>query len=231
MQRENGGTRYPDGRLPAETYRRRRRAVSVALLLTVGVTAWALTAGGGDTSTRGQAPSPDRDPAAAGSPSDRPGAQSPGSQPAATVTVSARPTATTTVTAQPTYSGPPCRDVGVRLAAHTRTKAYGEDEQPEVTVRVTPQRRCVLDPDKLTLVISSGTEQVWSSRDCPGPDRWPQRIAPQHPYRTTITWKREHSNPATCGEGASRAGPGWYAVAVTLGGQRSGETAFRLKSR
>lgn len=228
MEREHGIDRNPDGPLTPETYRKRRRGVLVALLVTVGLAAWVLSSGGGEDTTSAQRPSPGKQPAAAQTPGSGSGEGSP--KHAATVTVSATPTATVTVTAAPTYPDTSCRKHPVRLVVRTAKNAYGEGEEPRLAVRVTPGGRCALDPDKLELVVKSGTERIWSSQDCAGRDRWPQRIAPQHPYRTTVTWERDHSNPATCGEQPQPVGPGWYTVVATLGQHESGETAFRLVS-
>lgn len=203
----------------------------ISVLLAAGLTVWLLGRGGGDGAEGARHPSPGTEPAPVPASGSRSEADTRRPEPEATVTASATPTATVTVTAEPTYPEPSCRDVAVRIGVRTNANAYGEGERPVFTVRVTPQRRCVLDPDELGLVASAGTQRVWSSRDCPGSDRWPLRIGPEHPYNGRVTWDRTHSNPATCGQQARPAGPGWYSLAAALGGQRSDETAFRLVSR
>ncbi len=117
----------------------------------------------------------------------------------------------------------------MRIVADTGKKAYGPKAKPVLEVRVTSKERCVLDPDKLELVVRSGTEQVWSSLDCPGLDRWPRRVEPGYPYRAETPWSRERSNPAKCGADTKNAKPGWYVFLARLGGHHSGEVAFRLK--
>ena len=206
----------------------------VAVLLTVGLIVWATTGGDGGSSAGTKQPSPgDQAPPAAARPSESASAASASAEsspaPTVTVTVTATPTVTVTKTKKPELRGQPCRKGSIRVAARTDKKAYGKEAKPVFTIRVVPKKRCWIDPDRLELVVTSGTDQIWSSHDCAGRDHLPRRIGPKHPYKARTTWQRVRSNPAKCGELTEPARPGWYVLAATLGDKESGEAVFRLK--
>lgn len=196
------------------------------MALTAGLVAWAVVSDGGGSAATAGKPRSGPEPAAAPQNSER---ASPRPTPTVTVTVTASPKSTVTVTATPKQLGKPCRKVGARLAVRARKNAYGPGAEPELTIRVKPRKRCLLDPDKLHLVITSGTDRIWSSQDCSGKDRWPRRITPRRPYTEAATWQRVRSNPAKCGEETSSAKAGWYAATAKLGDKESEEAVFRLE--
>lgn len=201
-----------------------------ALATTVGATAWMFAAGsppgGGGSGVSAGKPPPEGQPAAVAQPSPHHSDVSPTPGPTVTVTVTATPR---TAAPAPAYAGRPCRQVGVRLHAGTNRNAYGDGDRPEFTVRVEPKRRCVLDPDRLDFVVTSGTDRIWSAQDCPAGSRPVWTVGPRHPYTATVTWKRMRSNPATCGGKAPKAASGWYTLEATLGDERSNQAVFRLR--
>lgn len=217
--------RDSSGRLPPETYRRRRLAVVVLMCVVMGLTTWAFARGDGGSAATGEQPPPDPKPAAAPQPSTEP----PKPRPTVTVTVTSTPKATATVTATPKRMGKPCSKVGATLVVRTDDNAYAGDKKPEFTVRIKPKKRCLLDTDKLQFVVKSGTDRIWSTRDCPGADHWPRRITPRNPYVSDLAWDRERSNPAKCGQKTGAAKAGWYVVTAKLGDRASNEATFRLK--
>lgn len=145
------------------------------------------------------------------------------------MTVTAIPEATVTVTATPRSLGKPCRKTAARLTVRTSKNAYGDGARPTFTVRVKPKKRCLLDPDKLGLVVTSGKDRIWSSRDCGEADRRTSHVATGTPYTLTTAWKRVRSNPATCGKTPATAPDGWYAVTAELGTNSSDEAVFHLE--
>lgn len=198
-------------------------------MATVGITAWAFaarSAPGGGAAGAGAEPARARPPAATAPPAGERTDRSPSPRPTVTTTVTATPNPAPSGSAR--YAGKPCRDVGLRLRTSANKKAYGPGDKPKLTVRVRPKDRCVLDPDGVDLVLTSGSEDVWSARDC-SPDRPTWTAGPGHPFTITMTWQRVQSNPARCGKKGPAAGSGWYTAEATLGDERSNEAVFRLK--
>lgn len=203
------------------------------LIATLGITAWAFAARSppgdpGDGAAGAGADAARAGPPAATAPpaGDRTG-RSPSPRPTVTATVTATPQPTPSGSAH--YAGKPCRDVGVRLGTSANKKAYGPGDKPKLTVRVEPKQRCVLDPDNVDLVLTSGPEEIWSARDCSPGDRPTWTAGPDHPFTITVRWQRVQSNPARCGKKGPAVGSGWYTAEATLGNERSNEAVLRLK--
>lgn len=210
------------GPLPARVYWRRRLAVlGVALLLVLGV-ARLLGAGsdgssGGDTASLADAPA-----STTTSPAGRP---SPVGPSAPTTT----PTPTEPVLAEPDG---PCADGDIAVTPEVTTAIAGPRHGAtiDLQLRTISAEACTwkVNPRSLTLKITSGKDDIWSSRECPRvlPR---QEVTVRRAVSTTLSvaWNAKRSDE-DCSKVTDWALPGWYHVsAAALAGEPS-EVQFEL---
>ncbi len=198
-------------RLPASVYWRRRFVVlGLPLLLVVVLVAYALNRGGG--------------PSAADTPRG---------------TTSATATATPTTTRPATGAAPanggvaPCVAPALTLGIAPDAASVPAGSTPTFTVTInnvgnTP---CVVDAGELQreVVVVSGTDRVWSSKDCAAA-KSPARtllLTPGMTDTSHVAWNRVRSAPGCPGNlPAPRAGT--YQATVALAGTSSGSVVFQL---
>lgn len=237
--------------MPEHVYWRRRAIVVAALLCAVGLIAWSCAAPG-DSGRRE---------VGTGQPAALPRSAPPSAHTTAspdqgaTVTVTAAPEPPSSrspslSSRSPSASlasapgGPAkdarkrraCRRGDLRVALWADSEAYRTGERPSFTLRVTAGRRCKADlgPKNLRIVITSGSDRIWSSADCEQRRSTKREVSPHRPYRTVVTWRRLRSAPGDCGEARerTRARPGWYVAVAELGSRngqlRSKKAAFQL---
>lgn len=216
------------GSLPARVYWRRRLAVlGVALLLVLGV-ARLLGAGsdgssGGDTASLADAPASTTDSPTASGPVGPAGSIGP-TAPATTPTTDPTP-----VLATPDG---PCADGDIAVTPEVTAAVAG----PRNGVAIDLQLRTISDeactwtvsPRTLTLKITSGKDDIWSSRECPRvlPR---QEVTVRRAVSTTLSvaWNAKRSDE-DCSKVTEWALPGWYHVsAAALAGEPS-EVQFEL---
>jgi hypothetical protein len=211
------------GPLPAEVYWRRRLALLTGLVMAVLVIAKLIPGGGHEpkATTVAHVTSPSR------------GASSTSST---TPSPSATPTPTVTPSAAPTPTAPPsptavCSDDDISVAP---TVADAQATKPVVitlaiTSNTTPACLWDVSPATLQLKITSGSDRIWSTLDCPNavPN---QRVVVQRdvPTDINIRWNTRRSE-AGCPPQTNWASLGYYHVTVAaLGGQPEDEQ-FPLK--
>ncbi|MEU5876884.1 hypothetical protein [Spirillospora sp. NPDC047279] len=203
--------RDPEG-LGLDQYWRRRVIALGGVLGTVGLVAWACTAGGGEQKQ------PLKNAAAVGSasPSASPSAAVP-SLPAATPTVTVTAKVTTTPTA-PKKDGDACEegDVVVNMTMTRDTYAKGDMPQVQLTVVNTGGRACTFDVGSrsLDVRVTSGSDRVWSSAACDqGSGSSIQMLRRGIPYVGTVTWDRKRST-GKCEGRRVGALPGTYVASI-----------------
>jgi hypothetical protein len=107
------------------------------------------------------------------------------------------------------------KDVTLWLAGSQTQFAPGENPAFTITLTHVGRKPCLVDASTAVqeLVITSGTDRIWSSADCPAP---PQDLlmAPGDVWPVTVTWNRERSGPG-CAEGLPPTQPGTYSAVVT----------------
>ena len=163
----------------------------------------------------------------------RPGAGEPASSPAPTDT--SAPVATDAATADPSADPSEiaaCDPSTVRLTAITDASSYGNSEQPMLSMEIENVGAATCSFDVGTgaqeYVITSGSEQIWSSADCQeDPTESVIALEPSQTLATTpFAWDRTRSSTDTCS--ASRpeviAGGASYHLTVKLGEAESAET-------
>lgn len=196
----------PVGPLPASTYWMRRAGVLGAALLVLLLLVWIWPDGGEDTLE--PAASPTSSPTAAPPPVD--------------------PTATPT----PSAGEQPCTDdaLEVRASADKDSYARGAPVALTLTVKNTgavPCRRA-LGQGAVELVVTSGSDRIWSSDDCaPGGEPGEELLAPGDESTARATWSGTRSAPG-CPEGQATAQPGTYRVTGRVGELRVPGESFQI---
>ncbi|WP_129336673.1 hypothetical protein [Cellulomonas endophytica] len=214
--------------LPARVYWVRRAVVlGLPLLLVAVLVVWLATAGA--------------DP---GAPERGGGAEGPAAPAAGGTTGDADPAgagaAATPTAPPPTPSPSPTTVGGVAVCAPadlavTLTPAApefpaGSDPTFEIGLRNTGDAPCLVDAGEAhrELVLTSGTDRVWSNKDCaPADDSRPLLLAADAVDTSTLAWPRERS-AAGCPGGLPSPGAGTYALTLRVGGVDAAPAVFTL---
>ena len=138
----------------------------------------------------------------------------------------------------PTTSAPPrgvsdCTPptLGVAITADQAQVAAGVSPTITITITNAGDTACVVDAGELQreVVVVSGTDRIWSSRDC-APQDAPARsllLSPGMTDTTQVAWNRVRS-AAGCPTGLPDPRPGTYQASVALAGTSGGPVVFRL---
>lgn len=123
---------------------------------------------------------------------------------------------------------PSVLDLTLTASAETFTES---DPTFEVSVTNTGEEPCLVEAGDLDreVVVTSGEDRVWSSRDCV-PEDAPARtllLADGQADVTSLTWARERSAEG-CAGGLPAPGAGTYSATVTMGGATSAPAVFGL---
>ncbi|WP_426227166.1 hypothetical protein [Pseudarthrobacter sp. DSP2-3-2b1] len=206
------------GKTSAAVYRRRRLFVGVAVLLAValGFGGFAVagafngepasSADGATGSASGQAPGP---------------SASPSELPAGTPSPTPTPT-------------PACNQNLVTVSASTDKAAYGPDENPLLSLKVTNggTMPCEVNigTSQMEYLITSGADRIFSSRDCQAKSEdLVKTIAPGASETANLPWPRnrtlEGCSPIEAKPGAGGA---YYIFTAKLGSKASPKAVFQL---
>ncbi len=128
---------------------------------------------------------------------------------------------------------PHCAPEQLALAVTPGAEAFpaGTDPTFEVAVTNSGAEPCLVDvgDTQREIVITSGEDRVWSSRDCTPADA-PERmllLAGGQADVTQLAWPRERSAPG-CADGLPTPGAGTYSVSVQAAGASSPAAVFGL---
>jgi hypothetical protein len=196
-----------DERLPRSVYWRRRFVVlGIPALLVVALGLWLFNHGSGSATA---------------------------TPPTAHSTTATTATTAATTSAPPTSGVASCAPpaLAVTIAADAADVPAGASPTFTITITNAGNTQCVVDAGELQreVVIVSGTDRIWSSKDCARPDS-PARsllLAPAATDHTQIAWNRVRSAPG-CPAGQPAAKAGTYQASVTLAGTSGGPVVFRL---
>ena len=196
--------RNPVGPQPSKVYWRRRLVVLLGVVALIVIIALIVAPRGSADPTGPETGAP--------APSDTPAATNAADTPAA---------------------GPAeCTPAVLSLTAVTDKEQYAAGETPMVSMTLTNNgaAACTMNAgtDVMELVISSGADQIWSSKDCQT-DAVPAPItieAGASMSTTPIPWDRTRSTPDTCDQErpAVTAGGASYHLEVKLGDISSADT-------
>lgn len=133
------------------------------------------------------------------------GSKSPSAAPSPSATAGAAAGATAPVSASPApVVGSPCVSSRITVDAVTDKNVYAAGVLPSISMTVTNtgSTPCSINlgSTQQELVITSGSETIWSSKDCQTePVDTPTILKPNTPVSTPgIPWDRTRSSKATC---------------------------------
>lgn len=212
----------PGRKQSPSVYRRRRIVVAVIALIVVIVVAVGIT-----TIVRGVSGMFGSDP------KPSPAAAAPS------------PTKTTTPTKTPSASPSPtkakvtkCPASSIEVGASVDKTTYTAKEKPKLTLTVknVSDTACILDvgTKQLEFTISSGSDRIWSSRDCQDDSKDKStavnkiKFKPGDKKSASMTWGKIRSVPG-CKGGLADVKPGTYRMATKVGSHASKGTYFTLK--
>jgi hypothetical protein len=204
------------GKTSAAVYRRRRLLVGVALLVAVALGLGGFAVAGAFSGE--QASSTDGDTGSAAG-------QAPGP--------SAPPSETTPGTPTPTPT-PTCNQNLVTVSASTDKAAYGPDENPLLSLKVTNGGTMPCDVNigtsQMEYLITSGADRIFSSRDCQAKSEdLVKTIAPGASETANLPWPRNRTLEGCSSiEAKPGAGGAYYIFTAKLGSKASPRAVFQL---
>jgi hypothetical protein len=214
-----GSVRHPRGRLPQRVYWVRRGAVlAMALLLVFGI--GKLLGGNG------------QDPAASGVEASNSSAQQEQSSSLAPTVGPVAPSISPGAQASKGPLLPPsgaCKDDEVSvLPSVPRAWAAGD-----ITIRlglqgIQPACTFKVSPDSVVVKITSGSDRIWSSQDCPSSIK-PADVVVRNgvPTYVNVVWSGRRSDD-TCSRSAAFANTGYYHAFAAVLGSTPTDTQFEV---
>jgi hypothetical protein len=190
-----------ENRLSRGVYWRRRVVVlGIPLALLAALVLWAVNRGGHDATAAPPAP---------------------------------RVTTAPLTTSAAAHGVPDCVPPALALGITADSADVAAGVMPTFTVTITNagSTQCVVDAGDLQreVLVVSGTDRVWSSKDCAsGSPARSLLLAPGMTDTTQLAWNRIRS-AAGCPSGLPAPKPGTYQVTVALAGTSGGPTVFRLR--
>lgn len=217
----------PRGALPARVYWVRRALVlGVVCLLVFGI--GRLLGGGSEGPVE-----PAAQPAAAvGSSSASPSAVSTADAQSGLAGTTAKPAGKPTKVRVPlaTPTGP-CQDADVRVVPLLQENAYaGGDVRLtlRLTTFVSPACNWEVTPDSIVLKLTSGSDRIWSTQDCPSAvPKEPVVLRTRKATLVDVIWPGRRSD-ADCSRNTQWAEPGYYHVAAAAMGSEPASQQFQL---
>jgi hypothetical protein len=139
------------------------------------------------------------------------------------------PSRTPTPLAQPTG---PCRNKEVVVTPKLRDDAHAGRVvhlRLKLTTTKTPACTWTVSPESLVVKITSGSDRIWSSQDCP--DAVPQTdlvVRKDVPAMVDMGWRGQRSD-STCTRQPDWAQPGFYHVQTAAYGAEPTDVQFELE--
>lgn len=205
---------HPVGPLPASTYWRRRAVLLGVLVLVLLVLRSCV--GGSPRATLAGRPGPSASPSPSSS-----------SKAGTGPTLLAAPTASPTATAVGT-----CSDSQLQLSSRSDASTYAVGSTPRFTlsVRNTSSVACRRDlgGDAVELLVYSGSDRIWSNRDCgKHDDRSVQLLRAGASLETSVFWSGKRSAPGCTGTPVA-AKAGTYTLRAAVGTLHASVIVFQL---
>ncbi|MET1085962.1 MAG: hypothetical protein ABWY04_02385 [Arthrobacter sp.] len=200
-------------------YRRRRLFLVVALLLVIGLVVGGFSLAGAFSGSSEQASS--RDSAAGATASADPSSQ-------------ATPSATALESTPTPSATPSCNQNLVTVSASTDKAAYGPEENPMLTLKVTNGGTVPCEVNigtsQMEFLVTSGADRIFSSKDCQAKSEDLLKIiAPGASESANFPWSRnrtvEGCRPVEAKPGAGGA---YYIFTAKLGSKASPKAVFQL---
>ena len=222
----------PRGPLPPRVYWFRRGLVLVVALALVWGVAHLLGSGGGTT------PGPAARPAAAEASSSAPATTAPpASAPPQAVTSARaltqkqrRATATAAATPLAAPEGP-CADGDITVDPSLKGSAYAGRSTVftlSLTSRVSPACTFTVTPETVVLRLTSGSDRIWSTQECPGAvPKQSVVVRRDVPATVSVAWNGQRSD-TDCTRSTAWAQPGYYHASAAVFGADPTDEQFAL---
>ncbi|WP_432942753.1 hypothetical protein ACQPXM_37600 [Kribbella sp. CA-253562] len=224
----------PVGHLPASVYWFRRGLLLVALVVVL-VLFGRLIGGGGDKpeNTAAGGPQQGQTSGAPVDPTSTPSTdeQTPVESPRTTGKPTTKSTAKPSTSETPKTPEPPkdCAGRDVRVAVLPAVRSISSGGSLNFSVQLSAVRgecKAAIDPALLSLTITSGADQIWSTTQCEQTvPRATFLVAKGKQSTSVIAWDGRRSAPG-CLPGQPQAKPGTYVAKAAYDGQASAAQAF-----
>ena len=220
----------PVGHLPASVYWFRRALVLVVLLVVLVVLVRVIGGGGGDqqnSAATGPGQSPSTQPTAVptSTPSTSGGTRTPGGK----TSEPGRTTGTAKTSEPPKDVKCTGSDVKIDVLPASRSLAPGASLSLAIQLSaVGDECKATVDPTRLSLTITSGNDQIWTTTHCgQAIPRATLVLAKGKQSTATVLWNGRRSGPG-CLPGQPQAKAGTYVAKAVYDGRASTEQAFRI---
>lgn len=147
-------------------------------------------------------------------------------------TADERASGTASRSSEPALAAPdgPCADEDVAVTPEVEDAVAGRDVTIGLQLRTSQSEACTweVSPQTLTVAITSGKDDIWSSRDCPR--AIPTRdVVVRRAVSTTVdlVWNA-HRSDDDCSRFADWADLGWYHVTAAAVGGEPSDLQFEL---
>jgi hypothetical protein len=126
----------------------------------------------------------------------------------------------------------PCDDEDVAVTPTVEDPVAGRDVRIVLEMRTILSEACTweVSPETLTLKITSGDDEIWTSRDCPHaiPDE-EVTLRRDHTTRAEVIWEEAKRSDEECSKLTDWARPGWYHVAAAALAGEPSDVQFELQ--
>lgn len=124
-----------------------------------------------------------------------------------------------------------CEDEDVAVTPSVEDPVAGSDVRIDLELRTIVAEACTweVSADSLTLKITSGDDEIWTSRHCPRAiEREEVTLRRDHTTEVDVTWNARRSDEE-CSRFTSWALPGWYHVAAAALAGEPSDVQFELE--
>jgi hypothetical protein len=143
----------------------------------------------------------------------------------------ARPSEKKTRTPLPQPDGT-CDDEDVAVTPSVEDPVAGSDVRIDLELRTIVSEACTweVSSDSLTLKITSGDDEIWTSRHCPRAiEREEVTLRRDHTTTVDVTWDDARRSDEECSRQTDWALPGWYHVAAAALAGEPSDLQFELE--
>jgi hypothetical protein len=125
----------------------------------------------------------------------------------------------------------PCRDSDVHVVPAMRGNAYAGSDvrlRLELTTFASPACNWTVSAETLAVRLTSGSDRIWSSQDCPkSVPKQPVVLRQRKPAVVEVVWSGRRSDPG-CSRTTGWAEPGYYHVSAAAMGSEPESQQFQL---
>ena len=125
----------------------------------------------------------------------------------------------------------PCDDEDVAVTPTVKNPVAGADVTFVLELRTILSEACTweVSPETLTLKVTSGDDEIWTSRECPhAVGREEVTLRRDHTTKLDVTWDARRSDEE-CSRLTKWALPGWYHVAAAALAGEPSDLQFHLE--